>query len=315
MVVSNPLESTDDKLLDLSVVVVTVYSSWYLEQCLASLEHQVGAPEMEIIAVYDERMDDVSELKEKFPCVQFHNVSGLQTQEALRSVGAVLARGKIVALTVDHCTPEENWCRRIVEEHTGPYAAVGGALEKGIQPDTAINWAVHFYDYCNYGYFQNPVSRGPARNLSDGNVSYKREALNKVADIWMNSFHVSFVNRALLAGGEKLWLSPDIIVYQNRNINFIRAVQVAYRRGRVFGSTRVSRTGLYKRVLYTFCSLILPLLLLGRFVMNILSKRSQMAAIVKAFPFIVLLAVLWSVGEFMGYLTGRAMFKSGETYD
>jgi hypothetical protein len=287
----------------------------YLEHCLTSLEHQVGAPEMEIIAVYDDRIDDVSELREKFPNVRFHNVSGLQTQEALRSAGAVLARGKIVALTVDHCTPEENWCRRIVEEHAGSYAAVGGALEKGMQPNTAINWAVHFYDYCNYGYFQNPVSRGPARNLSDGNVSYKREALNKVPDIWKNSFHVSFVNQALLADGEKLWLSPDIVVYQNRNINLGRAVQVAYRRGRVFGSKRVLNSGPYKRVLYTFCSLVLPILLLGRFVINVLCKRSQMAAIVKAFPFIVLLALLWSLGEFMGYLTGRAIFKTGETYD
>jgi hypothetical protein len=270
---------------------------------------------MEIIAVYDERIDDVSQLREKFPCVRFHSVSGLQTQEKLRAAGAVLAQGKTVALTVDHCTPEKNWCRRIIEEHTGPYAAVGGALEKGMQPNTAINWAVHFYDYCNYGYYQNPVPRGLARDLSDGNVSYKREALNKVADIWMDSFHVPFVNRALLARGEKLWLSPDIVVYQNRNIGFGRAMQVAYRRGRVFGSTRVLKTGLCKRVLYTFCSFILPLLLLGRFVINVLCKRSQMAAIAKAFPFIVLLAVLWSLGEFMGYLTGRATFKSGQTYD
>jgi glycosyltransferase involved in cell wall biosynthesis len=315
MVIGNSLESTKNISPNLSVVIITVYSSWYLEQCLTSLEHQVGAPEMEVIAVYDDRIDDVSQLREKFPCVRFHFVSGQQTQEKLRAAGTVFAQGKIVALTVDHCTPEENWCRRIIEEHAGPYAAVGGALEKGMQPDTAINWAVHFYDYCNYGYYLNPVPRGPARDLSDGNVSYKREALNKVADIWKDSFHVSFVNRALLAGGEKLWLSPDIIVYQNRSIDFGRAVQVAYRRGRVFGSTRVLTTGPYKRVLYTFCSLILPLLLLGRFVMNILYKRSQMAAVAKAFPFIVLLAVLWSVGEFMGYLTGRAKFKSGETYD
>ncbi|MCP4609847.1 MAG: glycosyltransferase family 2 protein [Planctomycetes bacterium] len=315
MVVGNPLESTNDKLPDLSVVVVTVYSSWYLEQCLTSLERQVEAQEIEIIAVYDERIDDVSQLKEKFPSVRFHFISGLQTQEKLRAAGTALSQGKIVALTVDHCTPEENWCRRIIDEHTGPYAAVGGALEKGLQPNTAINWAVHFYDYCNYGYYQNPVPRGPARDLSDGNVSYKREALNKVADIWKDSFHVPFVNRALLAKGDKLWLSPEIIVYQNRNIDFGRAVQVAYRRGRVFGSTRVLRAGPYKRVLYTFCSLILPLLLLGRFVMNILYKRSQMAAVAKAFLFIVLLAVLWSVGEFMGYLTGRAIFKSGQTYD
>lgn len=300
----------------LSVVVVTVYNSTYLFQCLTALKHQVGAPDMEIIVIYDERIEDGRKLMQQFSSVKFHCVSGSKTQERLRAIGVSLANGKIIALTVDHCTPEEHWCARIMETHARPYAAVGGGFEIGTQPHTAINWAIHFYDYCNYGYFQNPVHSGPARALSDGNVSYKQEALDKVADVWKDSFHVSFVNKTLLAHGEKLWLSPDIVVYQHRSIHFIRAVQVAYRRGRVFSSIRVSSYTLVKRLFYTFfSSSLLPLLLLGRLVINIFRKRIHLVSIAKAFPFIVLLATFWSLGELIGSVTGCAPVKLGQTND
>jgi hypothetical protein len=270
---------------------------------------------MEIIAICDERVDDVSTLGQEFPFVEFHCTSGLQTQERLRAIGVGHSRGKIVALTVDHCTPEEHWCRQLMKAHSRDYAGVGGAFEKGIQPGTAINWAVHFYDYCNYGYYQNPVPPGPARALSDGNVSYKREALDRVADLWNESFHVPFVNRALLNRGEGLWLAPDIVVYQNRNIDFSRAIQVAYRRGRVFASTRISKSIQVKRVFYAFFSFLLPLVLLGRLAANTIYKRAQLLPLLKAFPLIALLTMLWACGEFMGYVTGREWSKPGDTYD
>ena len=299
----------------LSVVVVTVFNLMYLTKCLTALMEQSENIDMEIIAVCDDRVDGAAQLESRFTGVSFHRVQGIQTQERMRAIGAGLASGKIIALTVDHCTPEKHWCKHIIEEHSGPYAAVGGGFEKGTQPDTLINLAVHFYDYCNYGYFQSPVRRGPAKYLSDGNVSYKREALMSIDGLWKESFHVSFVNAELLAQGQALWLSPDIVVYQNRDITFERAMKVAFRRGRVFGSKRVSDMRKAKRVILLISSFVLPFLLLGRFMMNIVINRAHISDIAKASPLIVLLVFLWSSGEFTGYLTGRALLKPGETYD
>jgi len=299
----------------LSVVVVTVYNLTYLSQCLSSLIEQSGNIDMEIIAVCDERVDALLGMQSRFENVIFHHMEGLQTQEGMRAIGAGMASGNIIAFTVDHCTPEKHWCKNIIKEHSGPYAAVGGGFEKGTQPDTLINLAVHFYDYCNYGYFQSPVKRGPAKYLSDGNVAYKREALMSVARLWKESFHVSFVNAELLAKGEILWLSPDILVYQNRDITFERAMKVAFRRGRVFGSKRVSEIPKVKRLILLISSIFLPLLLVGRFIMNIIINRAHLSDIAKASPLIILLVFQWSSGELIGYLTGRALMKPGETYD
>jgi hypothetical protein len=309
------IPGTESSDLRLSVVVVTVYNLNHLSECLSSLMKQPGIPDAEIIAVYDDRVNCPKQFRENFVSVIFHRVRGIQTQERMRAVGACLATGDIIALTVDHCIPDKHWCQRIVEAHAGPYAGVGGGFEIGTQPRTLINLAVHFYDYCNYGYFHSPVKRGPAKYLSDANVSYKREALLTVVDKWKESFHVPFVNEELLARGGTLWLSPDIVVYQNRDISFGRAMEVAYLRGRVFGSKRVSGASSVKKIFYIVSSALLPVLLLGRFTRNILFKRSQLAAIAKASPYIVLLSLIWSTGEFMGYISGRALIRPGETYD
>lgn len=287
-------------------MVITVYNTTYLSRCLAALKNQVGAPDMEIIVVYHDHVDDISALKEEFSTVQFYRAPGKQTQDKMIALGIKHARGIVVALTVDHCTPEEHWCANIVKAHTAPYAAMGGALDFGTQPGTAVNWAVHFYDYCSYGYYQNPVRRGPACELSDCNVSYKREILDKMANHWANGFHVPLMNRLLLAHGEKLWFSPDLLVYQHRNIDFLNAARIAYKRGRAFASARLSKFTPGQRIFYTVFSPCLPVKLLGKLLVNIMAKRSHLNTFVFAFPLIVLFSILWSWGEFVGFLKSRA---------
>ena len=300
------LSDSSSRIPLLSVVVITVYDTTHLSRCLTALMNQVVSPDMEIIVVYHEKVNDISRLKEKFPAVQFYCARGKQTQDKMLALGIQHSRGKVVALTVDHCTPEEHWCANIIKAHTAPYAALGGALEFGAQPGTVVNWAVHLYDYCSYGYYQNPVRRGPACELSDCNVSYKREILDRMANHWANGFHVPLMNRLLLAYGEKLWFSPDLLVYQHRDIDFLSAARIAYKRGRAFASARLLKFTIGQRVFYMIFSPFLPVKLLGKLLLNVLPKRSHLNAFVCAFPLIVLFSILWSLGEFFGFLNGRA---------
>jgi hypothetical protein len=291
------------------VVIVTVYHSHHLARCLAALAEQVNPPPMEIIVVYHNETGDLSPLKQRFPSVRFQLLRGLVTQARMLALGITRARGEIVGLTVDHCTPEKDWCARIADAHKGPYTAIGGALEKGDQADTAVNWAVHLYDYCSYGYYQNPVRRGPARELSDCNVSYKRKALAAIANQWSDEFHVPLINRSLVAAGETLWFSTDLVVYQHRSIDCQRAASVAFRRGRAFASARIESFNLAKRILYTVLCPLVPLRQMSRLIVNTLSKRSHWNAMVRAFPFIFLFSTLWSCGEFLGFLAGQDNYR------
>ena len=298
---------------DLSVVVALISGRpEYLEACLTALAQQAGPPLMEIVVVYDERIGDIAYFQSKFPSVQFllgrelsvATRSGWSREhhDELRALGLHHARGKIVALLQDNCVPEGRWCAAMVREHAGPYAAVGGAIENGT--NRLLNWAVYF---CDFGRYQNPVPRGPAEYLSDCNVSYKRKALEDTARLWKNAYHETTIHGALRSQGETLWLCPDVVVWQQRErMGLGSALRERYVWGRSFAGTRVAESEPGRRLLYTALAFLLPPLLLGRMIANIVRKRRHAAKFVLAFPAMVLLALAWSWGEFIGYLSGRA---------
>jgi Glycosyl transferase family 2 len=298
----------DSKPPCLSVVVVAVYEPYHLARCLATLSKQINPPEMEIIVVYHENAGDISALREKFATVQFCGATGALTQARMLTLGIRQARGEIIALTVDHCTPENDWCARIADAHKGPYAAIGGALEKGDQADTAVNWAVHLYDYCSYGYYQKPVRLGPALELSDCNVSYKRKALSSISERWLEEFHVPLINRALSDSGKTLWFSPDLLVYQHRSVEWRRAARIAFARGRAFASARMRKFSLAKRMIYICFCPVLPVKQMGKLILNMTRKKSHLSGGIRALPFILVFSTLWSWGELIGLLAGRVSY-------
>ena len=285
----------------LSVVVVVLAGPAYLARCLQGLLAQSHVQETEIIVPCDESLSGLSALQKKYPSVSFLTAGGRRTYAELRALGVGKARGAVIALTEDHCTPNLDWCERIRQVHRASYAAVGGAVEK-VVPDTALNWALYLSDYVRY---MNPKSEGYSTELSDCNVSYKGSALHAIADVWQTEFHEPAVHGALRARGEALWFSPDIIVQQQRSVRLGDAIRDRFAFGRLFGSGRVSDVTMSQRLFYAGCAIILPPLLIVRIAQHVFRKGRCTGAFVAAMPALVLLNASWAWGEFVGYLTGR----------
>lgn len=297
----------------LSVVVALISGRpEHLESCLTALIQQVDPATMEVIVPYDESLGDISKFRAQFPSAQFLSATGVsqagssqwsrEHHDELRSIGLHQARGEIVALIEDHCKPGDQWCTSILREHAASYAVIGGAVENGT--DRLLNWAVYF---CDFGRYQNPVQSGPAEYLSDCNISYKRKALEDTAELWKTAYHEESINWALRKRGESLWLSADMVVWQQRErMGLGSALRERYVWGRSYAGTRVAESEPGRRLLYTALAFLLPPLLLGRMIANIVRKRRHVAKLVLAFPAVVLLALAWSWGEFIGYLSGRA---------
>jgi hypothetical protein len=298
---------------ELSVVIVVVSSVFHLEGCLRALSQQKEAPKMQIIVPYDCSDGQMDSLKSEYSQVQFCRVSDYSLNkdsskfhheriDRLRSLGMKQAEGDLVALLEDHDKPHELWSRRIIEEHRKyPFAAIGGAIENSI--DRKLNWAVYF---CDFGKYQNPLKDGPSSYLSDVNVSYKRQALDSIKEIWKDFYHEPDVHNALIAKGETLWLSPKIIVYQNREkLRLAAAIKERYLWGRYYSGFRVQKFGLVKRLLYTGLSPLIPFILSAKKIRDILKKKRNTRAFVCAFPVTLLMLFIWSIGEFVGYLTAR----------
>ena len=297
---------------ELSVVIAIIAGGREpIEACLSALQAGAKGQPLQCIVPYDARLTDVQALAERFPWVDFVDAGdridaeqfgdfSREHHDILRAIGLQRARGRIVALLEDHGTPSPGWSRAVLEAHRDGCAAVGGAVENGV--DRLLNWAVY---YCDFGRYQNPLSTGPAEFLSDSNVAYKREALESVKDQWRDAFHETSVNWALRRGGAKLRLDPKMVVYQTRKtLRLWSALRERFVWGRSFAGTRVADATLTRRAFYAGISFLLPAILTGRILSGALSKRRNLGRLASALPLIVLLEVVWACGEFAGYVTG-----------
>ena len=288
---------------DLSVVVVVLTGRKdCISRCLSALTQQRDAPATEIIVPCDESIGDLPALKDEFPEVAFLSVEGKRTYAELRTIGVRASRGAIVALTEDHCTVAPDWSAQILFAHQAPHAAIGGAVEKTGR-DTSLNWALYLADYLRY---MNPLQEGPAVNLTDCNVTYKRPSLDAIEDTWTDEFHEPVVHAALQAQGSSLWLDPKIVVYQQRSVDLKAALRDRYAFGRLFASTRAAEFSRTQRLRYSLLSLALPAVLVGRVAAHVLRKRRCAAEFVRSLPYLMLVSTVWAGGEFLGYVTGRA---------
>ena len=302
----------------LSVVVAIVSDTTdrpdvaHLDPCLAALTRQSVQPPMEIIVPYHPSVDGIAGMRLKYPDVRFLEAAKLATysgqggsrehHDELRARGLAAARGKIVALIEDHGIVAPDWSARVLEAHAHGFAAIGGAIENGI--DRPLNWAVYFCDFLRY---QNPLPEGASAMASDANVTYKRAALESIHPVWKEIFHESAVNQALWTRGEKVALAPRIVLEQHRmGLRMPAALKERYVWGRSYAATRARLAELPKRAFWAVFSPVLPVLMMGRMTLMALQKRRTLGAFLKAFPLTTALIVSWSCGELVGYLTGRA---------
>ena len=284
----------------LSVVVITVESAARLRTCLEALGRQ-SAPPAEILVPWDGSHGSPAALEREFPGVRFLPAGDRKlTFAQLRAQGIAHAKSAIVAITEDHFTPAQDWCRQIQDAHQSKHAAIGGAVEKQT-PDHVLGWAFYLADYLRY---LDPAE-GPSAHLTDGNVTYKRAALTQIRDCWTAEFHENVVHGALAAAGHSLWLSPRIVVRQKRHITLRDAMRDRYAFGRLFGSTRVEGMSAAARLKLTILCVLLPAVLLMRVAQHVLRTRRYAAQWLRAMPALLLISTVWAWGEFVGYVTAR----------
>jgi hypothetical protein len=295
---------TANEARGLSVVVVMLGGRDYLPRCLDALQRQIGVARPEIVVPCDESVGDLAPLCRRYPDVRFVPVEGRRTYAELRAIGFHQARGAIIALTEDHCSPDPDWCQQILKLHEAAHAAVGGAVDKG--PDGILNWAVYLCDFSRY---MNPVTEGQSAYLTDCNVSYKRRALEPLGPLWATEFHETTINWTLAGQGQSLWLSPRVIVRQQRSLTLGYALGERYRFGRLFARTRVAATPWPRRPMYAAGALVLPLVLVARVARNVLVKRRALDRCLLALPAIVLLNTVWGFGELVGYVEGTLRLR------
>ncbi len=305
------MATPEDSLLSVVVVIVSDTmaargSGAHLRECLRALAEQVDPPRMEVIVPHLDNVEDIDLLRAAFPWVRWLLVSdivaligGREHHDVLRTRGLAVARGTIVGLLEDHERPHPRWCANVMAAHREPYAAIGGAIENGVE--RPLNWAVY---YCDFGRYQNPLPPGEAAFASDANVTYKRRALERVHASWCDSFREVIVHEAIKSLGETIALDPRIIVYQNRQgLTIQTALRERFAWGRSYAATRLTLLTWPRRLVYACLSPLLPAVLLFRMGYRSWGRRS-FGTFARAVHITSLLTATWSAGEGIGYLLG-----------
>jgi hypothetical protein len=285
----------------------------HLKGCLDALSRQQDPPATEIIVPHHQDVDGIEELSRRYPAVVFLPVPGAsiaqrsgggrEHHDVLRAHGLRIATGEVIALLEDYARPDPDWSAKIVAAHRRQWAAVGGAIENGI--DRPLNWAVYF---CDFGKYQNPLPPGPTPFASDINISYKRAALEAIRPLWSDSYREIVVNGALIERGDGLVLSPEIVIHHYRaDLGLSFALRERFIWGRSYAVTRSMVIGDVKRYLYAALSLGLPALLLARMGRTAWTRGRHFPAFLRALPNLLPLVISWSAGEMIGYLAPQRL--------
>ncbi len=302
-----------DHKIALSVIVTIVSGKEAVRTNLGSLYPQARTENAEIIVPFDRWSSDVLDLAAEFPRVLFQFVDVRQgvremhhVYDLRRAAGIAAAKGEVIALTEDHAVPDADWCQQMLIAHKQPYDAIGGAIENAV--DRPLNWAWY---YCDFGRYGRPFAGSEPKFLSDVNLSYKRDALMNVRDIWGDSYQETSVNWALAERGHELFLDHRPVVRQARpKLPMRAALRERLSWGRVFAETRASRLSAAGRAMLALGTAFLPVLLTARILKQMLRHRRTYTQVLSTLPLVFLLSIWWSIGEMLGYLFTRSVPKS-----
>lgn len=286
--------------MSLSVIVASYNSPATLEKCLQALAAQLP-PDAEVLVADCSDEDPRIYFRQMVPGVRFLRFEQKLTIPELRREALKVAKGEIILLTEGRLVPSYHWAASLVEAHkTHPQApAVGGPIDHSSA--SPFDSAVFF---CEYGRHMPPVSDGECGELSGGNVSYKRWALDLCQDLIAAGAWEPFLHRRLEQEGYRLRRAPAAVTTYVNSLSRKQFLRQRFHYGRWFAAARAESGGITRRLAFAgFCPL-LPLLLTWR-LGRTASQRGRLGSFLGALPWILFFQTVWSVGEFCGYLAGR----------
>jgi len=284
-----------------SLVVTSSDDTETLRDCVASFRRQGPASALEIIVAHGGSDHADSAIRARFPDVRVVRANHAPSVPHLRALGLLSARGRLVGMTEDRCTAGDGWLAAVIDLHARcGDRAIGGAVENAAG-DRLVDWAVYF---CEYGRYMLPLAAGSCEDVPGLNVSYKREALSDFDDLLRAGTWEPLWHSRLLQRGGTLRRDPRLVVYQRKRFTVIGFVTERYHYARSYAGQRLAGTSRLRRLVYACGTPLLPPLVLFRTMRELLPKRRHRPELLRAAPYLVLFALVWAIGECVGYALG-----------
>lgn len=286
----------------LSVVVVSLGNAAALHGVLSALARQEAAGPFDVIIPANDRVSRLLDALPAGPGTARIVTAGASADHwLLRATGVRAAESSVIATLEDVAIPAPRWASAVLSAHAAPHAAIGGPVALGAV-GTGTSRAMYFLDY---GRYAPPVPAGPSEYLSACNVSYKRDALHRIADVWTHEMHETDVHWALQRAGETLWMDPDMVVTFHRLLALGDACRELRTHGRKFARGRRHLVPVVMRAARAVTTPLLPFVMLARSAAPVRRSPALLGTWLSAVVAMGPMAGSWALGELEGYLGRR----------
>jgi len=285
--------------VDLSVVIVSTGSHSSLRASLnAILANDLRNVEILVVDCCSE--GPMPELADAYPSVRFFYASRKACVPFLAGTGLRRATGEIIALTDTSSLVSSSWIANIIRAHASESLVIGGSVEPNGRMNL-LDWSAYF---CDYGQFMHPLKAGSVGVLPGNNISIKRSALAKSAELVKPAFKKTLWCEKIRSDGTELICDPAIETHFASSSRIVPFLARRYRNARCFAGMRSKEMTKLKRLLYLVGSPLLSIILLQRTISAVVPKRRYTKQLILSSPFLVAAVIFWSIGEACGYLTG-----------
>ena len=286
---------------EMSVVVPVRLAPETAVSTLHALLDRRGLQVIAAVSTEDPSALLLRQLKAQRPALEVVEAPGACSVPQLRAQGIRRARGRLVAITEDHCSFSEFWPAALAPSLVDPkVGAAGGPVING-RRGGLVEWAIYF---SRYAAAMPPASRGAVKSLTGCNACYRREVLESLQDVYRDGFWEHEVHQKLLAKGMQLWLEPDASVAHGKRYGLVRYGTLRFQHGRCFAARRFPTLAFWALQTRILLSPLTPPLLLARAGWAVFSKRKRRWEFLACSPLLLLLYAVWVVGELSGYLFG-----------
>lgn len=287
--------------VSLSVVVAAWNGPNLLRACLESLALASGFGAFEVVVATADLPVVRALLETEFPWARVVVLPGTPNVPELRLAGLQHASGEFIAFLEDHAAVAPSWAEAVTAAHRmAGVLGVGGPVAPGANLST-LEWGAYLVDY---GRFMPPCPSGARSDLSGVNMSFARSLLDTLRDVLNDGVFEGPLFEELRRRGVRLFFAAGAIVYQSRRLTLREALRSSYYLARGYADRRLGRERRVARIMRASSCVVLPLVMVGRVMSEVLPKRQDTTRVVRATGFVMLIAAAWSLGEFVGYLAG-----------
>jgi hypothetical protein len=283
----------------ISVVIAWVNPFELLRPCLDALRRQRIPPD-EVIVVTRHGHDLQMCARRLYPEVLVIAAPPATPIPTLHAIGIRRTRGDAVAITEDHCIPDDEWTVSLAQSLRADCSVVGGPVDNACRARLR-DWAAFLTEYAP---LLPSAHEQPAVRLGANNVAYRRQLLDGLCEVLERGMWASFYNDALAARGVEFAFNPRMLVHHQRPFDFGYFLQQRYHFSRSFAAMRCETFSLTTRARYAIGTCILPPLLIVRGVSSLAHKRRYLGVYVCCLPLVAIYVSVGAVGELVGYVVG-----------